>query len=88
MIEYAIVSDTEKNARVKAEYFIKTLKFIGKDFKVNYKRTIEVICDENHICFMGAAYYGRWCKGRTYMLEGVVYHSGYPIQKEGEENDR
>lgn len=87
MIEYAIVCDTEKNASVEAEHFIRTLKHMGTDFKVNYKRPIEVIINFHHIYFMGEAYYERWCKGRSYIMYGVAYHSGYPIKKAEAEND-
>lgn len=30
--------------------------------------------------FMGAAKYDFWCIGRTYAMNGVLYHSGYPVK--------
>lgn len=46
----------------------------------------EVVLDDGtkHY-FMGMDKYLDWCKGRTYMLDGKMYHSGYPCKKEVEE---
>lgn len=30
--------------------------------------------------YMGKIAYSKWCKGRTYMLDGKLHHSGYIMQ--------
>lgn len=44
--------------------------------------------DITEVYFLTENEYENWCKGRTYMFKGEIYHSGYPIKKEkGEELD-
>lgn len=38
--------------------------------------------DEHH--FMNCDVYRKWSMGRTYNLDGILYHSGFPQAKGGE----
>lgn len=73
--------------------FEKYADFDFIEFMEKHKRdTIQIIYDDrrmvitddgNEHIFMGGKRYREWCKGRTYMLNGVLMHSGYPFKKEG-----
>ena len=40
--------------------------------------------DGREVWVMPAIEYEQWCKGRTYLLNGECYHSGYPLKKRWE----
>ena len=37
--------------------------------------------DGREVWVMPAIEYEQWCKGRTYLLDGERYHSGYPVKR-------
>ena len=44
-----------------------------------------IMKDKNIHEFMGFSKYRRWCKGRTYMRNGKMFHSDFELE-EGEQN--
>lgn len=83
---YAHVFLTEKDARLGfyefVEHRVALVKCIdGNCFRV---RMAKIGDDEHH--FMGETMYHKWCMGRTYEMDGKLYHSGYPLER-SKEND-
>ena len=37
--------------------------------------------DGRTIYFLTVFEYDTWCKGRTYRINGKLFHSGYPVEK-------
>lgn len=78
---YAHVFLTEKDARLGFYGFVEPridlIKYIdGSCFSV---RIVKIGDDEHH--FMGETMYHKWCMGRTYEMDGKLYHSGYSIER-------
>ena len=74
---YAHVFQTEKDARYGFYEFVEPrindIKWIdGSCFRV---RIVKIGDDEHY--FMGETMYHKWCIGRTYEMDGELYHSGY-----------
>lgn len=51
--------------------------------KVDMGKHKIIMKDKNIHEFMGISKYCKWCKGRTYMLNGKIYHSGYELKEGG-----
>lgn len=83
---YAHVFLTEKDARLGFYEFVEPrvdlIKYIdGSCFRV---RIVKIGDDEHH--FMNETMYHKWCMGRTYEMDGRLYHSGFPyVESEVEE---
>lgn len=82
---YAHVFQTEKDARYGLYEFVEPrindIKWI--DGSIFYVRMVKLKTgDEHH--FMNATTYHKWCVGRTYEMDGELYHSGYPYKERSE----
>ena len=83
---HAHVFQTEKDARYGfyeyVEPRIDKVKWI--DGSIFYVRMVKLKTgDEHH--FMNETTYHKWCMGRTYEMDGKLYHSGYPYKERSEE---
>jgi hypothetical protein len=48
-------------------------------------RPVIYLMNGDVIHFITASQYTRWCVGREYMLNGVLFRSGFPVQKGDEQ---
>lgn len=81
-IPIVFVSDTCEISRRKADIFIQLLK--GSDIvdhvRIINKMPFEIIIGGYHLYFMSDSVFRRWCKGRVYIDNGVLCHSGHPVR--------
>lgn len=57
--------------------------------RVTDRGPITIQMDDKEVVFMTIGEYERWCRGRTYIVKGRLFHSGLPAvrrQRSGEEN--
>lgn len=57
--------------------------------RVQDRGPITIQMDDKEVVFMTMREYERWCRGRTYIVKGKLYHSGLPAvrgEKNGEDN--
>lgn len=57
--------------------------------RVTDRGPITIQMDDKEVVFMTIGEYERWCRGRTYIVKGKLYHSGLPAvrgEKNGEDN--
>lgn len=47
--------------------------------KVDFNKRMFITKTGDIHYFRGEAEYNQWCKGRTYVLNGELMHSGYPM---------
>lgn len=82
LMVYAKVYYTKKQAVWEYEHFLSTLSKVALRSKIktfDYKQMVKIGNDE--IWFLCEVEYPTWCKGRTYMMNGRNYHSGYCIME-------
>lgn len=84
-VDIVFISSTNESARREADVFVKTLKSVGEPCTVSYRTPFKVTVNRRHIYFMGRVTFDKWCRGRTYIVDGVLCHSGYPVQIEARE---
>lgn len=57
----------------------------NKDNLFKYHNTnligVAELKDGREVWVMPAIKYEEWCKGKTYLLDGELYHSGYPVKR-------
>lgn len=84
---YAHVFLTEKDARLGFYEFVEPRVDSAEwiDGSLFHVRMVKLNNGEEHH-FMPEREYHKWCMGRTYEMDGELYHSGYPVER-SKEND-
>lgn len=78
---YAHVFLTEKDARLGFYEFVEPRVDLVKCIDGNcFHVRMAKIGDDEHY-FMGGTTYHKWCMGRTYEMDGKLYHSGYLLER-------
>ena len=78
---YAHVFLTEKDARLGFYEFVEPRVDLVKCIDGNcFRVRMTKIGDDKHY-FMSGTMYHKWCMGRTYEMDGKLYHSGYPLER-------
>lgn len=70
----------EKDARKAHQDFVCHFRNIDKIIFFKYDRDKCVVDGETH-WFLCEYRYVTWCKGREYILDGQLMHSGYPVKR-------
>ena len=81
MIIYADYYNDMKTAAAHAREYIKEHKAIIDHSRMKPYPVI-FLMNGDVLCYLSARQYERWCIGRTYMLDGELYHSGIKLSKE------
>ena len=73
-----IIAHVLSNER-EADYECRKFLYDNSERVITFsKHEKKIFLDGEEHYFMGLhSYYNNWCKGRTYMLHGELYHSGY-----------
>lgn len=82
MIIYADYYNDMKTAAAHAREYINEHKAIIDHSRMKPYPVI-FLMNGDVLCYLSARQYERWCIGRTYMLDGELYHSGIKLPKEG-----
>ena len=81
---YAHLAPTMREADFWAECFVGEWRNnVDKVRKSSFIKVKLMDGDEHH--FMNVDVYRKWSRGRTYKLDGILYHSGFPQAKGGDE---
>lgn len=82
MMVYADVWPSIRTATVHAREYIDEHKAIVDHSRMKPYPVI-FLMNGDVLCYLSARLYERWCIGRTYMMDGELYHSGLKLPMEG-----
>ena len=86
MIHVHLTSDMRK-ARVLFEAFCQMQQGNIEKARMSFSCEVTLKNGAQH-CFIPNSIYWKWCLGKTYMLDGELYHSGYRYLERSEDETR
>lgn len=57
------------------------IKYDSQAVIIRKTYAIEIRVGSDVLCFVSYNFYYRWCKGKTYYINGRMYHSGYEMEE-------